>query len=121
MLWWAPGYTAQAERRRLHPYGTPGLPDIMLGALLGTSQMPASVSAYLVIISMLFPRTDHCRFTVLWVSELDRTEEFILSRIVVSGLNFASELLLRTLIYKMDKISCAAGGALPTGQRLSLP
>ena len=40
---------------------------------------------------------------------------------IVSGLNFASELLFRTLIYKMHKISHATGMALPTGQSLSLP
>lgn len=86
-----------------------------------TSQMPASDSACLVIISMLFPRTDHSRFLVMWFSELEGTKEFIPSRIAVSGLHFASELVLRTLIYKVGKISCAAGVSVPIGRPLLLP
>lgn len=86
-----------------------------------TSQKPASDLARLVIISMQFPKTDYSGFIVTWFSELEGTEEVIVSRIVVSGLNFTSELLLRTLIYKMDKISCATGASVPTGQPLSHP
>ena len=40
------------------------------------------ISDYLVIISTPFPRTDHSLFTVMWFSELEGTEEFILSRIL---------------------------------------
>lgn len=120
VLWWELGCTAQAGTGSV----LMGLPVFFTWCwepYLVTSQMPAwfSVSSdnkYAISQDRSFPCHSYS-----WFSELDGTKEFVLSRIVVSGLNFASELLLRTLIYKMDNISCAEGVALPTGPPLSLP